>query len=141
MWMYFPLLQSTTSTPFKNLVNSLLITIETNCAIEGREPTISEKYYVLFYACSDPHSLDVSYYAKHRDKIETSWLAEQVFGTMKIFIICFFFLFCMVLPAIVLLILKRFTREGSIIHSAICFVEWLIILVGGATLVKNLTKK
>lgn len=139
--MYFPIIQGTTSTPFRNIVNSLLITIETNCAIDGREPTMSEKYYVLFYSCSDPHSLDVSYYAKHQNEIETSWLAEQVFGTMKIFIICFFFIFCMMIPAIAILLIKRFTPEGSILHSAASFVEWLIILVGGATLVRAITKK
>lgn len=139
--VYFPTVNSEPSRPFAILVNSILVTVQNRCAIENRDPTLSEKFIVLFYACSDYNIVDNSYYSVNKDYINRSWFAEQVFGTMKIFIICFFFIFCMMIPAIAILLIKRFTPEGSIFHSAASFVEWLIILVGGATLVRAITKK
>lgn len=139
--IFFIVPEGTVSAPFKRLVDSLMITIQSKCAFEDRKPTIIEKYYMLFYASTNVNALDTSYYAKNQDSITLSWYGESIFGIMKIFLICFFVLFCMMVPAIAVLLLKRFTPEGSIIHSAACMVEWLIILVGGATLVKSITKK
>lgn len=139
--VYFPVTDKGTSAPFKNLINSVLITIQNKCAIENRDPTLSEKFIVLFYICSNYDIVDSSYYAVNQDYLQRYWFAQQVFGTIKIFLICFFVLFCMTLPALVILFIKRITPEGSIFHTAASFVEGLIILVGGATLLKKITKK
>lgn len=132
---------SDTGSPFTDLVVSVIRTIQVHCELENREPTISEKYYVLFYCSINTVRFDGSYCALNHNRLEATHFAELIFGALKLFIICGFVLFCMALPAIVILLLKRVTPEGSIIHKASSIVEWLIILVGGATLVKSITKK
>lgn len=132
---------SDTGSPFTDLVASVIRTIQVHCELENREPTISEKYYVLFYCSLNTARFDGSYCALNHNRLEATHFAELIFGVLKLFILCGFVLFCMALPAIIILLLKRVTPEGSIIHKAASIVEWLIILVGGATLVKSITKK
>lgn len=139
--IYFPVLESEPSSPFKHLVNSFILTIQNRCVSENREPTISEKYLLLYFCCIDINSLDNSYYSLNQSKLERTWFAEQILGTIKIFIICGVVLFVMILPALVILFIKRITPEGSALHKAASLVEWVIIIVGGATLLRSLTKK
>lgn len=139
--IYFPLQTGTLWKPFSNLADSVLLTIQMRCENEHRKPTIHEKYLLLYIYSMKPYQYDNGYYNKYSDSIEYGALAENIFGILKIFIICLLALFCLALPAIVLLIIKRYTPEDSAIHKAISLIEWLIILVGGASLVKSLGKK
>ena len=141
--VYFPLNLKTSDTgrPFSDLKESLIRTIQMRCVLENRQPTINEKFCVLFYCTVNSAKFDNSYCALNHNRLQTTRFAELIFGVSKIFIICFFVLFCMALPAIIVLLIKRFTPEGSIIHKAASIVEMLIIFVGGATLVKSITKK
>lgn len=139
--IYFPLLKYETKAPFTNLANSLIVTIQNRCELEKREPTVSEKYYVLYFCCADISSVDNAYYSLNQNKIDISDLACYVFGITKLFIICIFVLFCMTLPAVVLLVIKGFTPKNSIFHKAASMVEYIIIILGGASLIKSFIKK
>ena len=141
--IYFPFSENIISHPFEDLADSLIVTIQTKCTLEKRNPVLAEQYYMLYIFCckEDVYNCDSGYYAQNQNEIELGGLALMIFGLIKIFIICILALFCFALPAIVLLVIKRYTPEGSAIYKAISLVEWLIILVGGASIVRSISKK
>lgn len=119
--------------PYMDVKSSIMKTIIMHCQFENREPTISEKYIMLYldtYGNRLCRKLDREHgqiYAKEYNRIQKAEdYRMYIGGPIKLIGWCLLILFMFALPGIVLVILKFVFPKGSIIYSAVCTLELLL---------------
>ena len=123
--------------PFRDASVSIQKTIKMHCELEKRDPTISEKYIMLYLETCTPLECDdkdreyKAYYAKEYEKAQRDETIFQILWTLRIVGWLLLALFAFILPGLVLVLLKCIFPKGSIIYNAVCIVEgmlWIFVI-------------
>lgn len=119
--------------PFRDASVSIQKTIKMHCELEKRDPTISEKYIMLYLETCTPlecNDKDREYKAYYAKEYHASQKAEDyehyIIGPIRLVGWCLLALFAFILPGLVLVALKCIFPKGSIIYNAVCIVEVML---------------
>ena len=119
--------------PFRDASVSIQKTIKMHCELEKRDPTISEKYIMLYLETCTPlecNDKDREYKAYYAKEYHASQKAEDyehyIIGPIRLVGWCLLALFAFILPGLVLVLLKFIFPKGSIIYNAVCIVEVML---------------
>lgn len=119
--------------PFSDAKVNIMKTIMMHCETEKREPTISEKYIMLYLEmCGDQLSKELDqayqqYYAKEYHASQKSeYFQMWVTGPLKLLGWCLLALFAFMLPGLILVLLQCIFPKGSIIYNAVCTLEVML---------------
>lgn len=119
--------------PFTDAKIGIMKTIMMHCEKEKRNPTLSEKYIMLYLdMCGDQLSRELDqdyqqYYAKdYRATQRAKEVGLWVGGPIKLVGWCLLALFAFVLPGLILVMLKCIFPKGSVVYNAVCALEVLL---------------
>lgn len=118
--------------PFRDACISIQKTIKMHCEEEKREPTLSEKYIMLYIdSCVDLecNEKDREYKRLNYDSYRKDVRAEQfaqVIGIFKVIGWCLLALFAFALPGLVLASLQFIFPKDSAIYKAVTILEWIL---------------
>lgn len=118
--------------PYEDARISIMKTIIMHCEYENRDPTIDEKYIMLYM---ETCKLGISTYPdlRYQDTYKDEYHNEQwkkdtyfIFGNFRIVGWCLFALFLFILPGIVFSVIKFIFPKGSVFYNAVCVLEAML---------------
>lgn len=118
--------------PYEDARLSIIKTIKMHCELEHRNPTVNEKYIILYFNnCKDQVSTypDMHYKKAHQEEYDKFQRNESIFfvlGNFRFIGWCLLILFVMLLPAIIFIAIALIFPKGSIFSRAVTILDMIL---------------